>query len=181
MYILYISGEICQETVDKFLTQFNKIPFDQPITVYINSIGGDVQNGQVLLHILDTHADRITLVACGEISSMAFNIFFFAKCKKELAEDTLGMAHLMYATIEINEGGSAISEGNKFLLDEMKAYKPRTIDRFKSLGFNQKELSKLRANKDVYFSYQRLKQLLNGQAKSNKLNRRRVKKVSEKA
>jgi ATP-dependent protease ClpP protease subunit len=161
--VLYISGDLEDGQLHEFFYQFNKIDTKTHILIYLNSEGGDVGCGQILTDFINEHRDRITLVACGYIFSAAFNLFFECRCKRRISDGTLGMAHFSWATFDLDEGGKPKEEGDAFLMEQMKANKNKTVEQFRKLGLNQRELKKLRDNKEVYFTTQRLKQLLDGQ------------------
>lgn len=169
MNILYLKGEINDNSIDDFIKEYNKCSKDNPITIYINSCGGDVGHADIILNIINQNSKNITLIASGEIFSAAFNIFFFSKCKRIILEDCIGMAHFSWATFQLDETGKPSSEYDKFLMDEMKRNKSYTIKRFQSIGLNSRELNKIKNSKDCFFTVERLKELLNyGQKGTNR-------------
>lgn len=163
MAVLYISDMIGQEICEKFIYQFNKIPKDEEITVYINSEGGETGHADMFVNMLSAEGHRITLIACGQICSAAFNIFYNTECsKKSIHEDTIGMIHLAYINVNLNEAGKLTTEEDRELLRVHKASRENTLQKLKSLGLTPTELNKVKKGKDVYFTTERLKQLLNG-------------------
>lgn len=162
MAILYLCGEVNKELVNQFLEQFNKIKEASPITIYINSEGGFAGEGDAIIDIINCNAKRITLVACGEIASCGFNIFFETKCKKRILEGTTGMAHFSWASFSLNESGQPTTDEDRFLMNTMKSNKAKTIKKFREMGLNRHEIGKINTNREAYFTYERLKELLDG-------------------
>lgn len=161
--IIYITGEINDESVEKFIRNFNAADKTQPIIIYINSEGGDVAHADVISNIIES-ASNVLLIAVGTIFSAAFNIFFFTNngfnLKKVILPDTIGMAHFSWATFELDESGKVSGDGNKFLMQEMKANKHLTLTRLEKIGLNKTELNKIKNGKDCYFNRKRLQELL---------------------
>ena len=165
--IVYIKGEIDDTSVATFITDYNKCDLDEPITIYLNSVGGDVAHASVIADVINNKAESTVLIATGEIFSAAFNIFFASKCKRMLLEDCIGMAHFSWATFALDETGKVSSVYEKFVLQEMKKSKAETLQRLQNLGLTPKELAVIKKGQDCYFSRERLTELL---VNSNKLN-----------
>ncbi|MGO5336634.1 ClpP family protease [Bilifractor sp. LCP19S3_H10] len=71
---LFLEGEICQDTADALLKKM-MILCDQdsqkPITIYINSPGGDVVSGMVIYDLIQGLPCPITCIVTGLAASMA--------------------------------------------------------------------------------------------------------------
>jgi len=159
--VIYINGEVTDSLVEHFISCYNKADKNEHITIYINSVGGEIAHSALIIDIINKNADNISLVACGEIFSAAFEIFFFSKCNnKQLLEDCIGMAHYSWSTFALDEAGKVSSEYEKFLLQEMKKNKIYTLKKFQEIGLTQKELGVIKRGKDCFFNRERLEELL---------------------
>lgn len=161
MNILYITGEINDALVNSFIKDYNKLDKDEPIVIYINTMGGDVYHAEVIIDVINNNKENITLIASGEIYSAGFNIFFFSQCAKKLLPEALGMAHFAWSIFQFDESGKPSNDQDKFLMTEMKRSKDITIKRFEKIGLNPKEINKIKQSKECYFSNERLHELLN--------------------
>lgn len=163
MNAIYISGEIDEPLVKYFFEEFNRIRKDVPIYIYLNSDGGDVNAALAIIDLINENYKRITLIASGHIYSAAFHIFFYTQCKKRIVDETIGMIHFSWAAIETNEAGMPTTDEGRFLMRTMKANKHKTVESLKTIGLNRTELADIKAHKEVYFTTERLKELLDGQ------------------
>jgi len=163
MQILNIVGDIDEDMIYCFTEDYNKLKLDQPVTIYLNTGGGDTSIGDAIIDIINTSPFDITLVAAGYIYSAGFDIFFSSNCKKRILPGTLGMIHFSYAMVDINENGQTSTPHAKFLISEMKNSKANTVERLRELGLTPTELKKVNSNADCFFTTQRLNELLDGQ------------------
>ena len=70
---LFITGEINSEMANDFLSQFLFLEeeSDEPITIYVNSPGGEVNAGLMIYDIIRQSKLKINMVCTGMASSMA--------------------------------------------------------------------------------------------------------------
>ncbi len=83
-------------TVNKDMSALFRDCLEYPgdIQIFFESSGGSIRQASEIIHMLNQNADRVTLIANHEISSSAWMIFFYSKCKRDVIEGTLGMIHL---------------------------------------------------------------------------------------
>ena len=160
MNSIYFIGEITNTSTQDFIKQFNSIDKTIPFNIYINSEGGDIAHADVIIDLINQYSELITLTAVGQISSAAFNIFFFTNCKKQVLPQTIGMCHSSWTSVYFNETGKPITEFDKLVVQEMKRAQSVNLDKLKDLGLTPTELKKVKAGKDCYFTDIRLKELL---------------------
>lgn len=158
--IIYLTGELTDAVLKEFLQDYNKCDFTRPITIYLNTCGGFISVSNILIDIINYNADRIHLIASGEIYSAGFDVFFFSKCKRSILPYCTGMTHYMSAYVKFGESGSQNSE-DRLIISEMKKNKNSTFIQLEEIGLTKKELSLVRRGKDCYFSHDRLVELLN--------------------
>lgn len=157
--IIYLTGAITYESTNKFIDEYNRLDPTVPVTMYLNSTGGETAHGQVIQDIINT-TPAITLIGCGVLFSCAFNIFFGSSCPRILMPDTLGMAHYYWASLQVDEAGNYPDSYEKVLRQHMLKNKSKTIQRFKSIGLNDEEIDIIKQGDDCYFTTPRLQQLL---------------------
>lgn len=159
MKVLYINGAI-HDIADNFFTEFNKVPDKSKMLIYISSDGGGHSNMLAIIDLINRNAERIELIAAGAIYSAAFNIFFRCRCKRTILEQTNGMAHYVQERYLIDQTGNGISDYDRFALKDLKRSKKAEIEIFKQIGLNARELKTIDIGKECYFTYERLKELL---------------------
>lgn len=158
----FFEGEINQENTNKLIDFINENQEDE-ITIYINSGGGSNFFTNAIINLLNQHKEKIKIIVPGCIYSNAFYIFFNFKGKRELLDEATGMFHYSGKDYHLKENGKIGDYGDIFDLNEFKKRKKITDKFCVDLGFNDKEMRKLGANKDVYFSRERLEEFLKNQ------------------
>lgn len=147
----FFEGEIDQENTNKLIDFINQNQEDE-MTIYINSGGGSNFFTYAIINLLNQHKEKIKIIVSGCIYSNAFYIFFNFKGKRELLDEATGMFHYSGRDYRLTENGKIEYKSDVFNLNEFKK-KEKITDKFcADLGFNDKEMRKLRANNDVYFS-----------------------------
>jgi len=144
---------------NKFIEFINTNP-DGELTVYINNYGGMNTGGWIMSDLINANKDRITLVAVGIIASNAFRVFFRAKCKRVIAPFTQGMMHFSSKKVTLCENGGPLYFEDQEAIRNMKAEAPITERWCKEIGMNEKEIRKMKRVEDVWFSTERLQELL---------------------
>lgn len=160
MKYLYINGGINNESIEKFITDFNSIDSTEHIKLYLSSDGGFDHYAYVIIDMINLNSSRIELIGSGFIYSAGFNIFFAANCNKRIIEGTKGMAHYASTEFTLDESGRPKFEQDKFIMSEFKRNKLITINNYRKIGLTEAELKKIRDNRECYFSYTRLNELL---------------------
>jgi len=160
MHIIYITGEITDATVDKFINEYNNCQF-KDLVIYINSQGGDIAHANVIINIINNSIFDITLIGVGMLFSAAFDIFFLTKCAhKYTLPDTIGMAHFSWSTFQLDESGKPHAEYDKFMMAGMKKTKVTTLQTYTDLGMTPAEVATINKSKDCYFTNIRLQELI---------------------
>lgn len=85
-----------------FILKANKLlPRNQPLTLYINSLGGSCYDGFALIDLMDASRIPINTVGLGNIVSMGVLIMSAgAKGKRVMTRNTQVMAHQFYGGVE---------------------------------------------------------------------------------
>lgn len=163
MRYIHLDGEVNEMFIDKFFQAFNQpLGADEEIIIYLDSPGGRLSYGEIILDVIDKYKDRITLIASGEIFSCAFNIFFFSNCKRKILTSAIGMAHYAWS-IAPTDGESIKGDINKFVIQSMKEDKVLYIAKLKEKGLSRKELKQIEDGHDCFFTTERLQELLDRQ------------------
>lgn len=70
---IFISGEITSESANEFMQEFMYLvnESDAPITIYINSCGGEVNAGLLIYDIIQSCKSKVNIVCTGMAASMA--------------------------------------------------------------------------------------------------------------
>lgn len=92
------------ETIDDLISRiseslykpspYNTSTDENQVVIYINSSGGEVDEMERLLYMIECHKEQITLVAIGVIGSCAFELFSRYTGKKKILKDTIAIVHL---------------------------------------------------------------------------------------
>lgn len=156
-----ISGEVNDSMVNRLIDSFNQLK-DDSLTIYFTcGEGGYTDYGEAVIHFINSNANKIRMIFYGENYSCGMIIFLRVKCEKSVLPDTVGMFHLPYLNVSVSMGGIAREAQDKFHVREsVKAAKP-IIDLLKKTGLKKKEITKIEQGKDVYFSYNRMSELVN--------------------
>lgn len=158
----FFNGEIKEENTNKLFDFINQNQ-DEEMTIFIDSSGGSNFFTNPIIEVLNNHKEKIKLVSSGYIYSNAFLIFFLFEGKKELLREIQGMFHYSGRDFRLTENGKLEYTQEIFELGELKKSKLFSEKFAEDLGFTDKEMKKLKSNKNVYFSKERLEELLNNQ------------------
>lgn len=155
--ILHLEGDVNTEMVNALANALNAN--EEPITIYLCSPGGSVSSEQLLIHLINTNAERITLIGYGGLQSAAFTIFFKAECPTALLPYTIGMAHQAYGLFQINEKGLPKDNEDKFYINSLKAHHKEEMAFYKSIGLTAEELKCISEGNNLYLPYKRMYQI----------------------
>jgi len=151
------NGGIDKDPVNTLIDYINNNPGN--ITISFTSTGGDMEMGRFLVHALNDNADRITLVAVNWIYSCAFKIFHSFKGKRMITFGCGGMFHYTSLNMSMTydnkpnyeyEGAAQIAS--------MKECKKENLNFCKTF-MTDKELDLYKQNRDVHFSFPRMRQI----------------------
>jgi ATP-dependent Clp protease, protease subunit len=77
---VYLFGDVCNERAEKFIAQLHEM-FDEgvePITIYINSVGGSVTDALAIYDVLQNAPCEIHTVGLGKVHSAAVTVLLSA-------------------------------------------------------------------------------------------------------
>ena len=159
MKYYHIEGEMNDEQVQKFILFVNDN--EGPLVLYLDSEGGYCASALIFLDIINREPERFELVASHIILSCAFELFFNAACKKVVSPETIGAYHLTGNTARVNAAGLINDPLSAFKAAETKRTGKRDALEFCTrVGMNQKEVETILRGKDVFFTPERLNELL---------------------
>lgn len=156
---IMIYGKGDEKTLDKFISDWNASA-NTFKDIYIDCEGGLYSVFQVMLDIINSTPSKCQLIACGELHSAAFEMFYLAKCRKKIIPFTFGMYHLATDEIETDEKGKPKSGQAQAKLDNLKATKKFTLSFCQKIGMNASEIKRIKNGEDVYFQTDRLNYFL---------------------
>lgn len=93
---IQLFGEVDQDMAQKCLSALDLLGGDEPITIYLNSEGGDVDHGFVIYDAIKRSKCHITIIATGTLMSMATIIMQAADTRLSMAHTTF-MVHAVSA------------------------------------------------------------------------------------
>jgi len=148
---IYLFDEIGPESSEEFIKRLHYLEkkSNKPITVFINSPGGDCADGFAIIDALLVSKCLIITVAIGEICSMAPGIFIAGK-KRYISKNAFAMFHPIttYSSDYIQFAKSALKNAekieemyDKYILERTKMTK-RLLQtaKNKELWLNSKEI-----------------------------------------
>ena len=142
------------------LLEFISSTEDEPVEIFFSSEGGENDVSMFLLSVLNKNSHRITLTAGEWIWSNGFNIFMRFKGAKQLSPSrTVGILH--FSSVTLNSI-SLLDENtwDSFSKRELDVYNEQKIEMYSSILSGEEKL-KLKKGEDVYFSHNRLQEILN--------------------
>lgn len=154
MKYFQLEGIINEGLVTSFMDFCNN-NITEECTIVINSAGGKSTLATVILDIINSHSEKITLISAG-VYSAAFYIFFYAKCKKKIIYGSLGMHHKCYLKdVFINEKGKPKYQEDICQIENLKSTKSNYLENF----MTDEEKVLFDNDDDVYFTFNRMKEL----------------------
>lgn len=160
-----ITEAISPEAFGKVIKAYNDLKLEETIDIYLNTSGGDPESGDAIVDVINNNANVTNLIAYGKICSAGFDLYFKARCPKRLLDGTIGMAHLARVEMEnftVNDSKEKVQAG--FYKNWWNEDKKKRLKFYEDLGMEKKELLKIKKGGDVYFSNNRLLELLNGKS-----------------
>ena len=158
MKIILDEEDFEKAMLEKITEAYNKT--EDVITMYLNSRGGRVSVLKVLLHLVNSNPERFYLVGFHNLSSCAFEFYMKAKCKKEILEGTIGMYHLGNTDITFTDRMKPAYDSDIAVIERKKKYHlPEIIQLMKDCEFTKSEQKKIKAGKNLYFQFNRMKEM----------------------
>lgn len=165
-----LSGEIESDMLKILTKSISDLSNGEKLTIYFSSRGGYVGVAEAMINIVNSHKDHIEMIFYGEILSAGMMIFLRTTCKRSLVKEVVGMYHFAWQSLDVSEGGNGSDEYSKFYLKWMKEQKSKTLEYIQTLPFTEKEIAEIRKGKDVYFSTERMDEILKAQTNANNEN-----------
>lgn len=158
--VINLAGGVDYEMLNALIKAFNDLKEFNILDIYFTSMGGQVDAAEAIIAIINDRKEDCTITFYGEVFSSGMQIFLKTECKKKLLPDTTGMYHYSWQEMIISEGGKPSGSYDVFAMKEMKKAKSRTIEYLKTTKLTDKEVNAIKAGKDVYFSYDRMQELI---------------------
>ena len=137
------------------------------VKIYLNSTGGSEWCSLAIVDIINNNKDKVELIGFGYLLSAAFHIMVESKCKKRILDNTYGMYHQSIWDVEISALNKPSNVLDKFRVEKsIKGYRVYYEEKCKEWGFSEQELKIYKKGEDVYFSYERFKELINHKSQS---------------
>lgn len=151
-----VSGTIEEGFVEKIFEILRNDPGQ--ISISIRSNGGSKMCNRIVLNALNENKDRVKLVAFGGVYSAAFVLFYFFEGKKAMVPGTTGMYHQSSVNLALSSRGQIDGQEDRLVQDENR--RQYNIERgFASSFMTKSELKTFCSNRDVYFSFERMKEI----------------------
>lgn len=161
--MIWISNQdIEEELVSLLIQNLNEVLLteDDKLIWYFTTDGGNVACAREIIDLINTHKDRIELIASDTIASSGFFIFFKAQCKRRILPYTIGMCHSATSTLKIRIGNLPSSEYDIIAKSKNKQINDDLYKLAVSLEFTDKQLKAFKRAKDIIFEYPELQILL---------------------
>ena len=160
--IAHIQGKVDDEMLNMFINMYNKN--EDEYIVYFSSSGGMSDVANAIIDLINRNIEKTKLISYFQLASAGFEIFFKAKCQREIINSTIGMYHLTNLAIDYNSKGEiSYYSGVAQKKEMLKINYPESLEFCNKLGFTQSELRKYNKGEDVYFLSDRLQEFLNTQ------------------
>ena len=151
-------GDITDENIHPLLECINDSNQQTKFVIGITSEGGDSYSGRFLLNVLNdpSNVKRITLVCVEKCYSIAFDIFYKFKGKKQIMLGSSGMLHYDSTSLQICHKDLIKHDPElPCSLEQLKVLRDETIK--STLEFAKDyEISELQRGSDIYFTYSRM-------------------------
>jgi len=157
MKYYYHADGIKHETLEKLISFIHENPTGE-ITMFLNSSGGDSGVSKIFTKILNDNKDRVTLIASAGVLSAGFYIFYNYKGERKMFNETKGMWHLAWQTLEMNHDWTPSSYQGECSKAEWEESRVENDSMAKSI-MNKKELKRYNTGGEVYFTSKRMKQI----------------------
>lgn len=131
---------------------------DGEIIIGINSGGGSNGTRCFLQKLFTINQDRLTLVALTGIHSAAFELFYNYAGKKALTHGITGMWHMEVVSCRLAANGKPDTEEERAIYRNM-IEDNNANEAFAASFMTPEELIKYQKGEDVYFDYNRMKQM----------------------
>lgn len=153
-----LKGEIDSKATKAFTKFINEYEI-KDLHIIIDSLGGDNSEIQNFIFLINSLEDNVTLIASSMIGSAAFEIFVLAECKKRILPFTGAMYHGLKSQIFFDHNGNPCDEHEKYKFELLVSSKEITKNVCELSNMNDEEINLIMQGKDVYFTWDRLKEM----------------------
>lgn len=157
MVYFFFNDQTKYKSFSRLLEFINDLDTDVPVTIFLQSDGGECEVARMLLHVLNQQPDRFTLIA-GSISSSAFYLFYHARCKRMMLRHCIGMFHYGYQDVEMNDQARPASPAAKALLNNALSYELEGKEMSEKF-MNETERRCFERGEEVFFIFTRMKEI----------------------
>ncbi len=159
--ILHLSGDVDYEMLDKLVKSFNNLTTTDKLHIYFSCPQGGLSDvSTAIVDFINKNKDYIGMTFYGELFSAGMVIFLSVQCEKKILPDTRGMYHLGWQEMSISDTGKPTSQYDLFSMREMKKSKEKTVTFLKTTKLSEKEINSIKRGKDVYFSHERMLEII---------------------
>ena len=140
---------------------------DENHTIYFSSNGGDLWLVEPIIKMINDNKERLEIIGVREISSSALSIFLGAKCKKSITKNTFATWHepsFSFSVYSLSKPRNRFYEFKKESI--IKGFRKDIEDEYRTWGVTDDELKRYKKGEDVYFGYERFKELINNTSQS---------------
>lgn len=131
---------------------------DGPIEIFFWSNGGYVITAKCMIYLLNQHKERVTLIGHTELCSSAFDVFYGFKGKRKLVTGTMGMYHYGYKQITMSHNRKPVYSHDEAYMENVDYGRVPAQNTAKKI-MTKAELKKFEDNHDIFFTFERMKQI----------------------
>lgn len=158
--VLHLSGDVNYEMFNSLVKAVNELK-DVNLEIYFTCPdGGSSDVNEAILDFINKNKSIIKMTFYGELFSSGMYIFLGVECSKIILPFTRGMYHFGWQEMNISETGKPSTEYDVFSMKEMKKSKNISIEFLKRTKLSEKEINSIKKGKDVYFSYERMLEII---------------------
>lgn len=153
-----LNDDITEESIYPIVEAINDSNLQTKFVVGITSEGGSSYSGRFLLNVLNnpSNVKRITLVCIDKCYSIAFDVFYKFKGKKQIMLGSRGMLHYDSMPLQMCHDGLLKQDPElQCGLEQLQVLRHETLTIVNTF-LNKKEIEDLTKGTDVFFSYSRM-------------------------
>ena len=140
---------------------------DENHTIYFSSNGGDLWLVEPIIKMINDNKERLEIIGVHEISSSALSIFLGVKCKKSITKNTFATWHDASFSFSVDSLSKPRNKFYEFKKESIiKGFRKDIEDEYRTWGVTDDELKRYKKGEDVYFGYERFKELINNTSQS---------------
>lgn len=159
--ILHLSGDVDYDMFDTLVSNFNNLTVGDNLHIYFTCPnGGNADINEAIINFINKNKAVIGMTFYGELFSSGMSIFLGVECHKIILPYTRGMYHFSWQEMNISETGKPSSDYDIFSMKEMKKAREKSIAFLKTTKLSEKEINTIKKGKDVYFSHERMLELI---------------------